>query len=522
MTKNILLINPPIGLDRQIVQPLGIASIAGQLRQAGYKNIRVIDGCYLTNKHGYDAAFKIISDEIQKIKPFIVGCTFHSSLLGETERICDLAFQSGAHVILGGHGATACHEKSAADFYHRARKYNQTSITAIVRGEGEATAVELVNALFAGRRLTGIPGVTFFNGTETIVNPGRELLDINILAAPAMDLLPPPSEYGGWYNIEESRGCVFRCAFCSISIMYPVVRLKSPERIRIEVEKARELGAEQVYLTGELTLLKHDRAFQIGDVMQSCGMRWSTGAHPSLIRKARKVLPVLKDSGLTCIEVGIEGGTKRSLDIFNKGTTPEMNRQAMSILESAGVQEWLHFIPFHPYMNMRDLSANIMFMNRNFENFVGRDNYPDYLSHAWVPTEGTPLFDRATKDGLLTGRDGKEFLQYQDRRVIEAKQSYDTHFLQKYGPEYYRLHSELLQMLDTTHPDELGENPRFMLIGTLPLSALYLAYVCALTGVPAQPQIEELADRFLTALRNADYSVAAAEMLDEALSNIEA
>src|SRR4030042_127551 len=108
MSDNIILVNPPVRLDRQIVQPLGIASIAGQLRRAGYSSISIIDGCYLVKKHGYERSFQIIRGEIERTRPFIVGCTLHSSMLEETERVCEYAFKSNSHVIIGGHGATAC------------------------------------------------------------------------------------------------------------------------------------------------------------------------------------------------------------------------------------------------------------------------------------------------------------------------------------------------------------------------------------------------------------------------------
>jgi len=521
MSENIMLVNPPVRLDRQIVQPLGIASIAGQLKRAGYSSISIIDGCYLVKKHGYERSFQIIREEIERTRPFIVGCTLHSSILEETERICEYAFKSDSHVIIGGHGATACHEVSAMNFYTRARACNSSSITAVVRGEGEETAKQLVDALFQRRSLYGIQGVTFHDGNGVVVNPGRELLDMNTLEPPAMDLLPPADEYGGWFNIEESRGCVFHCSFCSIRGMYPVARLKDPERIRIEVEQARELGAEKVYLTGELTLLDTGRAIAISDIMRSYGLQWSTSAHPSLISKAKSILPALKDSGLVCLEVGIEAGSQRSLDVFNKGTTPKKNRLAMRILEREGISQWLHFIPFHPYMNMRDLYENVMFMTRNSSNFLGRPNYPDYLSHAWVPTEGTTLFERARKEGLITIRGGKEYVRYEDKRVIEAKRSYDRYFLKKYGREYYRLHGELIKMIDTMNSEDLRENKKFMLIGTLPLSALYVAYACALTGVPAQKHLESLVGRFFKAIHSENSGISYSDIFSSVLEGIE-
>ncbi len=521
MNNSIVLVNPPVRLDRSIVQPLGLASVAGRLRNSGYSDVRIIDGCRLVKKYGYDETLRIIRQEIEKIRPFIVGCTLHSSAVEEAEKICEEAFRVNAHVVIGGHGATANHEASAVDLYRRAADCRASSVTAVVRGEGEETAGELFNVLLRQESLHGIRGVTFFDGEKVVVNSDRPLLDINSLAPPAMDLLQPVSEYGGWFNIEESRGCIFHCAFCSIRDMYPVVRLKDPGRIGIEVEQAKRLGAAKVYLTGELTLFETGRAVAIAGIMKRFGMKWSTGAHPSLIRKAAGILRVLRDSGLICLEIGIEAGSQRSLAVFNKGTTPEMNRLAIWRLEKAGIPQWLHFIPFHPFMNMRDLYSNIMFMTANLSNFLGRPNYPDYLSHAWIPVEGTPLYRRARDEGLLPKGGAGPSVRYEDRRVLATKESYDRWFLEEFGEEYYRYHRELVAMTGVGNIDDLVGDNRFMLIGTLPLAALTIAYTCAISGIPAKKHLRYLSSCFFEALSSGDESVSYKDIVDDVLERID-
>jgi anaerobic magnesium-protoporphyrin IX monomethyl ester cyclase len=521
MSECIMLINPPVELDRRIVQPLGVASIAGELRKAGYSNISILDGCYLAEKYGYKRSFEIIKKEIQKNRPYIVGCTLNNSTLRETAKIAKYAFETNSHVILGGHAATACHELTAKTYSAAARNCNSSSITAVVRGEGEKTAGELIDALFQGKSLYGVKGITYFDGNTLFVNPDRELTDLNTLEPPAIDLLPPSSEYNNWVNIEESRGCIFKFSFCSIQSIYPVVRLKNPERIGIEVARARKFGGEKIYLTGELLLLDKDRALTVSDIMEEYGFKWSISAHPSLIYQARDILPALKNNGLVCIETGIEAASQRSLDIFNKGTTPKKNREVVKILEDSGIPAWLHLIPFHPYMNMRDLYANIIFMSRNLSNFLTRDDYPHSLTHAWIPAEGTPLFDRATGDNLVIRRGGQKYVRYQDERVIEAKNSYDAFFAGKYWKEYDPLHREVIKAIDNMGTEGINRNNEFMLIETLPVFALFVSYRCAMTGIPAQKHMESLAKRFFDAIHAGNFDASGPEILDSVLEEID-
>jgi anaerobic magnesium-protoporphyrin IX monomethyl ester cyclase len=520
MAEGIMLINPPVNLDRRIVQPLGIASIAAELRKAGYSNMSIVDGCYLAEKYGYKRSFEIIKEEIKRKRPFIVGCTLNNSTLLETAKICQYAFEINSRVILGGHAATACHELTAKTYHAAALSANSSSITAVVRGEGEKTALELTDALFQGRDLHGIKGITFFEGKKLFVNPARELTDINTLEPPAIDLLPQSSEYNNWINIEESRGCIFKCSFCSIQSIYPVFRLKNPERIKAEVERAKKLGGEKIYLTGELLLLDKDRALAVSDIMKGYGLKWSISAHPSLIYQARDILPVLKKSGLICIETGIEAASQRSLNVFNKGTTTKKNREVVKILENSGVPAWLHLIPFHPYMNMRDLQANITFMSRNLANFLTRDDYPHSLTHAWIPAEGTPLFDCASSDNLLIRSGGEKYVRYQDHRVIEAKNSYDAFFIKKYLKEYDPLHRDVMKAIEKMGMEEINRRQEFMLIETLPVFALFVSYSCAMAGIPARKPIESLVKRFFDAIQIGNIDASGEEILDSVLEEI--
>lgn len=76
--------------------------------------------------------------------------------------------------------------------------------------------------------------------------------------------------------------------------MYPHYRLKNPERIRIEVKRAKELGAKLIEVIGELVLLDESRALKIADAMEEFGFEWHTDAHPKLILKQKDLLPKLR------------------------------------------------------------------------------------------------------------------------------------------------------------------------------------------------------------------------------------
>lgn len=519
MSKSIMLISPPVYTERRPVsQPLGVASIASELRQGGYDDITVVDGFYLLKKYGIKKGFQRIEEEIKSKRPFVVGCSLYDQSNFETGVICSYAFQAGSHVIIGGHEATARHESLAKGLYKKSKRLNPSSRVAIVRGEGEKTAKELVDALFEGKTFEGIKGVTFYDGKRTIVNPDRELIDLDALQPPAFDLLPPPSEYRGHFPVEESRGCVFDCSFCSIRAMYSHERLKSPGRIRAEVERAKELGAKGINLLGELFLLYERRALEIADVMEESGLEWKINAHPSLIIKRKDIISVLKQKGLVMIETGIESASQNSLDVFNKHTTPRKNENVVRIIEENGIESILDFITFQPYMTMEDLLKNINFIRRHLSRFYGTTNYPVNLSHYWMPSHGTPLFERAMKDGLVKTGEWDHEAKYQDRRVAEVKKNFGR-FMRINLKGYTRRDDEIKEMIKGER-DKKKISDMLNLLGVLPVSALTVSYKCSEKGVKADRYVDSLVRTTFEAFDSGNFFISPADICNDVLGEV--
>ncbi len=98
----------------------------------------------------------------------------------------------------------------------------QTAIDVIVRGEGEATLVELLRRADDRVAWPSIAGIAFRDGGgRVVVTPARPLIaDLDRLPWPAYDLIDL-SRYGrgsrnhpALVSIEHSRGCVDSCNFC--------------------------------------------------------------------------------------------------------------------------------------------------------------------------------------------------------------------------------------------------------------------------------------------------------------------
>jgi anaerobic magnesium-protoporphyrin IX monomethyl ester cyclase len=138
----------------------------------------------------------------------------------------------------------------------------------VVRGEGEQTMIELLRAQERGLDFDAISGVVCRKGknrsisvkggnTDDMVftNQREHEKNLDSVAFPARDLLPNEKyiEYGKrrfGYAVSAvitTRGCPFRCEFCSNAVFGISYRERSPANVVDEVEQVLSLGYDRIH-----------------------------------------------------------------------------------------------------------------------------------------------------------------------------------------------------------------------------------------------------------------------------------
>lgn len=214
-------------------------------------------------------------------------------------------------VVLGGPGPTTVARALVADF---------PWIDLIVRGEGEHTIVELMQALAARASLRELPGLSGRDEQGPFHAPDRALvIDQDTLPSPRWDDIEL-SRYA-LYTTVTARGCPYTCRFCEIpSYESRRVRKRSVESVVAELSHAwHQRGVREVGFQDDIFLLSRPRVEAILDGLERQGVRLRWGGFARAGRVDPDWIARLSERGMSSVAFGIESGSDPLLERISKG-----------------------------------------------------------------------------------------------------------------------------------------------------------------------------------------------------------
>jgi len=237
---------------------------------------------------------------------------------------------------------------------------NENSFDIFAYGEGELTAVELMN-FFKEKNyvrkdvmedvegLKNIDGLMFKVNEEIIKTKKRELIsELDSLPMPARHLLkmkryiPLPIEYKRLpaVHMMVSRGCPFNCTYCSTHGAFGYkVRFKSPENVIKDIKHVIEkYGARQISFWDDVLTINKPWLMKLCNLMleEKLNIVWNCYAHANTADD--ELLKKMKEAGCFCIWYGIEAGDDMLLKVINKSTTIERIRKAVKLTKKNGIE----------------------------------------------------------------------------------------------------------------------------------------------------------------------------------------
>jgi radical SAM superfamily enzyme YgiQ (UPF0313 family) len=310
-------------------EPLGLEYIAAALKKSGH-SASIIDMRF--HKHPLPAVLK-------EYRPDVVGIAcLHILDAQETLRLAEAVkdFNAGIYVVVGGHAASAYPEA-----------LNQSEkIDALCIGEGEAVLPALCDALAHRRDPAEIPSLAVRSGRNGFAKPDGDtpLLELERIDPPDRS---PVSVYRKHYcclnympiwTLETSRGCTYRCKFCSVWQLYKgSYRFHPPESVRFDFENT----GRNVFVIDDFFWGDKERSADLAKELARSKERknWMlVQSRADTVAENMELLKLWRPLARNFdIFFGFEAATKSGLDSLNK------NSGVAEILEAIAVARRLDY-----------------------------------------------------------------------------------------------------------------------------------------------------------------------------------
>jgi len=402
-----MLADPPVEEEHYIYyQPtMGILYLLGALRKSFSPTdveVRYLQGFGGMREH---------LEAIAEYRPDVYGLSFktpmarlgHRTLKAVKERFPSLT------VIAGG-----SHASIMAD-----EIMTMTPTDACFQGECEETIVQIAESFGSGRkRIEEIPGAVYRTGDSLGHNPPSPFRkDLDSIPWPAWDMIDfdrfpgmPYSKRHPYLGVLISRGCPFRCTFCSEPVWKifgrPTYRSRSPGNIIEEIRFLYDRGVREMRLWCEefnagtawaLDLLHRIAALGHRDLYFNFNIRGDV--MPEAMADA------MVAANVWLVSMGFETASNRALKGVQKQVTTEQIESTCATLAARRIKIAGYFQFYSAWEEAGQLcweTTEDCHRTIRWARDLGRRGFLHYMyTNVATPRPGTPLWELARKHDLF-------------------------------------------------------------------------------------------------------------------------
>lgn len=305
---------------------LGLHSIASYLSQNDFK-AKVLSAFSYNSK-------EIIQNEILKNGIKIIGFYTACDNLSVVINIIKWLKKSfDVTIIVGGPQSVALKEE-----FLRTTKCDFVS-----EGEGEETTKELLSYLIDGiGSLEIIKNIRYIDTKNKYCeNELREpIQDLDSISFPNPEnSLNSNFRKGEQVGIITGRGCPNHCSFCYEGANAKSVRFRSIKNVFEEIDyiKANNSSLKYINVYDDTFTLNYKRVVEFCKEMKKRDLMWFCEGHINNIYNMGDMIEIMVDSGLVSMQIGLESGSDKVLNAYNKNTTAETIYKVVEKCKKAGL-----------------------------------------------------------------------------------------------------------------------------------------------------------------------------------------
>ena len=426
-------------LTLNVTPPLSVAYLAGSLCSAGHE-VQVVDAvgeAARATHPGYRPDILInglgVAEIVDRVDPrsdvIGISCLFSHEWPVVRELIAALARRRpNAALILGGEHATA-----APAFSLEAAP----ELAACALGEGEETIVELVQALTSGRALATVAGIAFREGDRVVRTPSRpRIRSVDDIPSPRWDKTPIERYLDGGFSfgvdrgrtmpLLATRGCPYRCTFCSSPQMWTTrYQTRQPRLVVDEIEGyVARYGAENIDFYDLTAIIHRSWIVEFCELMiaRRIPVTWQLPSGTRSEALDPEVSRLLYAAGCRNVSYAPESGSARTLQRIKKKINLDRLERSMRGAVDSGLNVKANILIGFPGETHPDIRATLGFVLR-----MASLGVHDVSIWTFSPYPGSALFEELQRAGRIGAMDDEYFASLLSYSDLAGAVSFDEH-----------------------------------------------------------------------------------------------
>lgn len=428
----VVLINPRFRLpiDTRTTPHLGLAYLAAMSERRG-DEVRIYDA---------DVEDQPLDEFMREFKPHLVGITANTPQVKQAWRHAEkIKAAWDVPIVVGGPHPSVVSEE--LDF----ESLRQPGVDLVVRGEGEETWIEISD------RVESFMRDQEDYSTKALMDPAKDIwkdvlgisyktadgrlhrnldrpaiADLDSLPWPAYHLFkmekytnlqPATDKVDGSksFSILTSRGCPYRCTFCSQSIMPIKWRSRTPENVLAEWKHlVEDMGAQEIGVLDDSANIRKKRLYELASLLIENNLNhvpwiFVNGIRANLVDY--DLMRLLKQAGLRRTAFGVETGNPEMLKAIDKNIDLDTIRKAFKICKEVGLETIAFMIiglPGDTRETMQDTINFAIELDPLIANFSMMTPYP-----------GTKVWQQVKREGRLLINDWEDYVFFEQKARYE-------------------------------------------------------------------------------------------------------
>ncbi|MCD5409506.1 MAG: B12-binding domain-containing radical SAM protein, partial [Methanocellales archaeon] len=334
-----------------VAPPIGLAYVAAALENDGY-DVEIID------MPAEEKDILDVKEDIKRFKPGAVGVYCATYRVPYANQVVNAVKEVDPDIktLMGGPHASLL----GGDCLE-----GNPNLDAVICGDGELAASELIRAWESGSDLAKVGGVIFREDGRIIRNPPREPADIDSIPYPARHLLPMDRYrlFGAFKlgTMISSRGCTHGCHYCSVAAIYGRKwRARKPEHVADEMKHlCDDYDVDMIMFMDDNFDLDKKRVMTLCDEITKRGLNITWGYQSATVINDGEMLRKLRNAGCRILTYSIETSSRKSIDVMKKNIDMQQIRDVFQISGELGMVRIANIILGLPGETRKDVEESI-------------------------------------------------------------------------------------------------------------------------------------------------------------------